>query len=190
MRFFFFFILLVISCQLGYSQTKSEIILSRELEMSRTGDWTQGDYKIQVDLNELETSLRITSHTYFNAIELYQLKDTDAIKYYTHTARRYELAANTLAKAGQEFDLKNLTVYLGIENINQTIGNSKIIEGYIKQSVMNGNACVFYKGNRVYKLLSRYIATGAEILDSGYETRIYVEDEENCIFNEYTHLGW
>ena len=187
---FFFFILLTILCNLGHSQTNSEIILSRELEMSRTGDWTQGDYKIQVDLNELETNLRSISRTYLNAIELYQLKDTDAIKYYTHTAQRYQLAVNTLAKAGQEFDLKNLTLYLGIEKINQHTGNSKMIEGFIKQSVMNGSVIVFYKGTRIYKLLSQYKATGTEILDSGYETRIYVEDEENCIFKDYTHLGW
>lgn len=66
-----------------------------------------------------------------------------------------------------------------------------VVRNHLKQLVESGSAIVFYKDKQIFTLQSKseYQNQGG-ILQSGYLIRTYFDDIENCIFNEYVHLGW
>jgi hypothetical protein len=65
------------------------------------------------------------------------------------------------------------------------------------QLVEQQKAIVFFKGERIYTLC--YLVesnvkdgetTVSEILNNGYSTKAFFYKRDNCLFFEYTHLGW
>jgi hypothetical protein len=189
MKCILFLFLLILSFS-GQSQTFGEIKLSKEVNEERMGLWTKGDYKVYVALSSIASNFQSSSKSYSEAALTYQFTDSSGPAFYKQTAERYQVAADQLEKADDGFDLRSLIVYLGIENENENQGNSMVVESFIKQMVKSGKAAVFYKGERLFVLKSRYESRGEGILDHGYEIRIYVDDPDNYLFTEYQHLGW
>lgn len=175
----------------AYSQNEWEIKLSTNSKSEFMGVWEQGDYKIYVELNQMKTFFNQTSQTYNNDISRCSEKDSSLVKYYTPSAKRYQDAANRLAQANTDFDLRTLIVYNGTEDANQNIGNSSIVRDYIKQLVEGGSAIVVYKGEQIYTLhcKSEFKEQG-EILFSGYLIRTYFDDIDNSLFSEFSAMGW
>jgi hypothetical protein len=118
--------------------------------------------------------------------------------YFEASLNRYEIALEQLKKATKGFDIQALIVYDGIEIHELNASKSRIIERLIKQYVEKGNAIVFYKGQRIFKLtcLTSNINSEnttnsiSEILNRGYEIKTYFDNPENCIFSEYYIHGW
>ena len=59
---------------------------------------------------------------------------------------------NLLENANNSFDLSTLIIYNGLEDENQNIGNSSVVQSNIKRSIEMGTAIVLYIGERIYKL--------------------------------------
>lgn len=154
------------------------------------GLWTNDDFKVYIDLNLIESSFRGSCKSYSDAALTYHVTDSSASTFYNHTSKRYQVAADQIQQAGNEFDLRSLIVYFGPENEKENIGNSIIVERIVKQFVENGTALVYYKGEQVFVLKKRYVSTGEAILDHGYEIRTYMNDPEKYLFKDYLHLGW
>ncbi len=188
MKYILFLFLLSIPC-LGYSQYSSEIKLSKTLDESRMGLWTNGDYKMYIELNTLESSFRNTYNSYNQSTLRSYTEDTVTSKFYLLTAQRYLLAADLLKNAESGFNLRSLIIYFGVEDKQYDLGNSYIVGRYVTQMVESGNAAVYYKGERIYTL-QRLITSQGHGLDYGYDALIYYDDKENCAITYYQHLGW
>jgi hypothetical protein len=175
----------------AHSQQAWEIKLSKNSKSEIMGMWEQGDYKIYVELEKIKTFLNLTSQEYTNNISRCGEKDSNLVEYYRPTAKRYQDAANLIEQANIDFDLRTLIIYNGIEDKSQNIGNSTVVRNHLKQLLEGGSAIVFYKGKQISTLQCKaeFKDLGG-ILYSGYETRTYFDDTENCIFTEYVHMGW
>jgi len=176
---------------IAHSQQAWEINLSKNSKSDIMGIWEQGDYKIYVELEKINTFLSLTAQEYTNNISRCGEKDSNLVEYYRPTAKRYQDAANLVTQTNTNFDLRTLIVYNGIENVTQNVGHSVVVKDYMKQLVEGGSAIVFYKDKQIFTLQSRseYQDEGG-ILQSGYLIRTYFDEIENCIFTEYMHLGW
>jgi hypothetical protein len=179
------------------AQSDWEIELSTKTPDSRMGVWTKGDYTILVTLDSIASHLRRCQQSMTNAIDYYGDKDSNLVNYFTGSSKRYSHAAMLTEEAKNGFNLQTLIIYDGIEDENQNIGNSRILENYIEQLVEQQKALVLYKGKRIFKLcrISEMNNGGRlesvnDILNHGYEIRTFYDQPENCIFYEYIHLGW
>lgn len=184
--------LLTLACSMtANSQSKWEITLSKNSMKEHMGSWEQGDYKIYVDIEQMKSFFSATYQDYTNNILRCGEKDSSLVNYYRPTAKRYKDAANQLGEAKNDFDLRTIIVYHGIEDKNQNVGNSLVVRNYIKQLVERGTEIVIYKGERIFtlKCISELKDEG-EILNRHYVIRTYFDDIENCIFTEYQHMGW
>jgi hypothetical protein len=185
-------LLLILTYSLSaHPQQVWEFSLSNNSKKDMMGIWEQGDYKIYVQLEQMKTFLSSTSQEYINNISRCGEKDSSLVKYYSPTAKRYQDAANLIAQANTDFDLRTLIIYNGIEDKNQNMGNSTVVRNHLKQLVEGGSAIVFYKDVQIFTLQSKseYQDEGG-ILQGGYLTRTYFDDKENCIFTDYVHVGW
>lgn len=173
------------------SQNTWKIELSKKPKSEYMGVWEQGDYKIYVDLDQMKSFFIRAYQEYTNDISRCTEKDSGLVNYYRPTAERYQQAANIVAEAKNDFDLRTLFMYHGLEDKNQNKGNSMVIQNYIKQLVEKGSAVVIYKGEQIFTLQckSEFKEQGG-ILYSGYEIRTYFDDIKNCIFSEFTSMGW
>ena len=131
------------------------------------------------------------------SIDYYVARDSSLLNYFTATAQRYDVAATQTENAKNGFDLKTLIIYEGIENSRRNLEDFAILERHIKQLVEQQKAIVFFKGERIYTLF--YLiepnvkggeSTVSEILNNGYSTKAFFDQPDNCLFYEYTHLGW
>lgn len=181
----------------AHSQSEWEIELSIRPPDNRMGVWVKGDYTILVTLDSISAHLRRSQHALKRSIDYYVDKDSNLLNYFTGSSKRYNLAATLTEGAKNDFDLQTLIIYEGVEDINQNIGNSRILENYIKQLVEQQKAIVFYKGQRIFKLCcvsemnnGGRLESVSDILNHGYEIRTFYDQPENCIFHEYIILGW
>jgi hypothetical protein len=181
----------------AHSQSEWVTELSTKMPDPRMGVWTKGDYTISVTLDTISTHLRRCQQSMTKAIDYYGAKDSNLVNYFTGSSKRYNLAATHTEEAKNGFDLQTLIIYEGVEDTNQNIGNSRILENYIKQLVEQQKALVYYKGQRIFKLCSisemsngGRLESASDILNHGYEIRTFYDQPENCIFYEYVHLGW
>ena len=173
------------------------INLATQAPAARMGVWANGDYSILVSLDSLSAHFRKSQHELKRSIDYYVDKDSNLANYFSATQNRYDTAATILEQAENGFDLKTLSIYEGIEHSDRNLEDSRILENYIKQLVEQQKAIVFYKGQRIFTLC--YTAesnhnggerTVSEILNHGYTTRAFFDQPDNCLFYEYTHLGW
>ena len=179
------------------SQSQWEIELSHEKPVPRMGVWTRGDYSILVSMDSLSLHFRRSQHELKRSIDYYVDRDSSLLNYFTATAKRYDVAATKTENAKNGFDLKTLIVYEGIENSKRNLEDFAILERYLKQLVEQQKAIVFFKGERIYTLcyliesnVKRGESTVSEILNNGYSTKAFFDQPDNCLFYEYTHLGW
>ena len=196
MKSLFLCLLLFLSLS-AISQSQWEIELSHEIPVLRMGAWTRGDYCILVSLDSLSSHLRRCQHDLKRSIDYYVDRDSSLLNYFTATAQRYDVAATQTENAKNGFDLKTLIIYEGIENSKRNLEDFAILERYLKQLVEQQKAIVLFKGERIYTLF--YLidsnvkggeTTVSEILNNGYSTKAFFDQPDNCLFYEYTHLGW
>jgi hypothetical protein len=82
-------------------------------------------------------------------------------------------------------DLKKLVLYLGPENEENNKGNSYEIESLVKNALEKGEAMVYYKGSRIFKLQKK---TNGDYVMS--VVKIYFDDETNPAFSYYGYIRW
>ncbi|MCU0360947.1 MAG: hypothetical protein MUF75_09555 [Bacteroidia bacterium] len=162
-----------------------ELQLSKTINESRMGLWKNGDYDIYVEISPLEQYLRTSYEDMIRAKREINMNDSVNLQVYKTFAQRYLEAANQLKEAQNGFDLRGLVLYIGNGNEEQKKGNSSIIDGYIKESVMKGDAAVFYKGERIYTLKRR---TDADLSMS--IIRIYKDHIDNCAYTYFGYINW
>ena len=190
MKPFLFLFILTFSLTAN-SQNTWEIKLSKNSKREHMGVWEERDYKIYVDIGLMKTFFNSTCQEYNNNILRCGEKDSSLVKYYSHTAKRYYDAANLVEEAKEDFDLRTLIVYHGLEDKNQNVGNSEVVRSYIKQLVESGSAVVIYKGEQIFTLNCKFeFKEQGGILHSCYQIRTYFDDVENYIFSEFMHTGW
>jgi hypothetical protein len=170
------------------AQISDLIQLSNSLKDDRLGVWTNGDYKVFIDLNEFEISFNVKSLAYLSKNDSLNVNDSSA-NIYNLSSKRFSEASQQLHTADNGFDLNSLVVYYGPDNHFLNTGNSSIIEQLVSQFVESGNVIVFYKGKRMDTLQRTYEYKG-EGLDFGYLVWIFANDKEQSLFNYFQHLGW
>ena len=180
-----------------FSQSLWGIEQSHEKPVPRMGVWTKGDYSIMVSLDSLSSHLRRSQHDLKRSIDYYADKDSNLLNYFTATAQRYNVAATLTENAKNGFDLNTLIIYDGVENPKRNLEDFAILERYLKQCVEQGKAIVFFKGKRIFSLCYQSESnnkggelTVSDILNNGYTTKAFFDQPDNCLFYEYTHLGW
>jgi hypothetical protein len=196
MKLVFFLLFLQLTLSIN-AQSEWVIELSTKMPDSRMGVWTKGNYTILLTLDSIYTHLQRSQQGMIKAIEYYSEQDSNFINYYEATANRYNEAARHIENAKDGFDLQTLVLYEGREDVKQNNSNSRILESYIKQLVEQGDAPVFFKGMRIYTLCCSselrdegQTLTFSDILNRGYETRIFFDQPDDYIFYEYRNMGW
>lgn len=186
--FFAVFILHLI----GFAQTNQPPLeLSKKLEAFKSGLWINGDYTIYVDRLVLAANFKEEVKNASRSKEYYGDKDSNLVNYFNGNATRYQKAAEQLENGNDQMDLRTLILYNGTEDIRQNNGSSTIVGNAVKQLVEQGKAIVYYKGKRIFTLQrSSELINQNDILNHGYETRIFYDDKENCIFRDYQIMGW
>jgi hypothetical protein len=180
------------------TQTRWEIELSNKISDTRMGIWKTGDYCIFVELDSITNDLIQNKEGHARSFYYYCDKDSNLSDYFEASLNRYDRAIHKIKNASKGFDLQTLIVYDGAENNDLNKSKSRIIERLIKQFVEKGNAIVYYKGQRIFKLtyLSEDLNSGnatdsmTDILNRGYEIKTYFDNPGNCIFSESYILGW
>lgn len=190
----FLLFLLTFSVQ---SQSEWVIELSCEKPNSRMGVWTKGDYTISVAIDSISLHLNRCQQSIQRSLDYYSDKDSNLVSYFLGSSNRYKVAINQLENAKNGFGLNQLIIYEGRENQSQNVGNSTIIESYLKQLVEQRKAIVCYKGMRIYtlcctseKLNQGCYETVSDILNSGYVTKTFYEEPSNCLFFDSHIYGW
>lgn len=180
-----------------FSQNQWEIALSHESPVPRMGKWVKGDYTIHISLDTLSMHFRRCEQSITRSLEYYKDQDSNLANYFRATQNRYGRAATQLEQATNGFDLKTLIVYEGMENSHRNLEDFAILESYLKQRVEQGKALVFFKGKRIFTLCGSSersnqgrMETTMDILNSGYEMKIFYDEPDNCLFYEVQILGW
>lgn len=177
---------------IAFAQTNQPPLeLSKNLEIFKTGVWINGDYTIYIDRSILVTHFRLEAQNATKSKEYYNDKDSNLVNYFTGSATRYQRAADQLENGSDKMDLRSLILYNGTEDMRQNNGSSTIVANEVKQLVEKGNAIVYYKGKRIFTLqCTSELINQNDMLNHGYETRIFYDDKENCIFKDYRIMGW
>lgn len=196
MKFVGTFLLLLLTFSVQ-SQSEWVIELSCEKPNSRMGVWTKGDYTISVAIDSISLHLNRCQQSIQRSLDYYSDKDSNLVSYFLGSSNRYKVAINQLENAKNGFGLNQLIIYEGRENQSQNVGNSTIIESYLKQLVEQRKAIVCYKGMRIYtlcctseKLNQGCYETVSDILNSGYVTKTFYEEPSNCLFFDSHIYGW
>ena len=193
-------ILLIATRFLGFSQESSdpvlkliqpidtvvtEIQLNPSLDTSKSSIWENGDYKIYI---KTQAFIAYLQNEYSNLLQAMQQdfnKDSLTLVRYNVFATRYLKAINQIDTTENGFDLRQLILYIGPENSESNKGNSEIVELYLRMAIENGNASVFYRGKRIFKLkkliLNDYVMS---------TIKIYFDDDKNYVFSYFGHINW
>lgn len=189
-------LLIAIHC-LGYSQNEltpflppidsfyGEINLSDTINPLYCSVWENGDYKIYIETAPFKTRLQIEYLSLVDMAKNTDKSDTTTLRRLNMYIDRYLIAVNQMKEAQSGFDLKQLIVYIGPNNIELNKGNSSYIETYVRQSLERGQAAVYYKGQRIFKLRTRVLAD--YIMST---INIYYDDDKNYCFNYIGYLNW
>jgi hypothetical protein len=196
MKFVGTFLLLLLTFSVQ-SQSEWVIELSSENPNSRMGVWTKGDYTIMVAIDSISLHLNRCQQSIQRSLDYYSDKDSNLASYFLGSSNRYKTAVHQLEKANNGFGLNTLIIYEGRDNQKQNVGNSAIVERYLKQLVEQGKAIVYYKEMRIYTLCwsSEQLNQGrhetvSDILNSGYITRTFYDEPSNCLFMDSHIYGW
>ena len=178
----------------GHSQSSVDSLggydlpLSTTLDESRMGVWQQDNYKIYVELGDLEKRFRDTGKGFLNAANNNGYADSVA-SLYLLTSIRYLDAADQLKNAEYGFDLRKLVIYLGLNDEAQNLGNSFVVESTVQEILKFGLVVVYYKGNRISKLKQLF---EPQVAGFYYATNItiYYDDPNDYVCSYYQHYGW
>jgi hypothetical protein len=197
----FILVILIIATRfLGFSQESSnpvlkliqpidtvvtEIQLNPSLDTLKSSCWENGDYKIYIKTEAFIAYLQNEYSSLVRAMELEINKYSLTLARYNLYANRYLKAINQLDTTENGFDLRQLILYIGPENSDRNKGNSDIVELYVRMAVENGNAPVFYRGKRIFKL--KKLIINSYVMS---EIKIYFDDDKNYLFSYFGHINW
>jgi len=163
----------------------SVIQLSDSLDTLRCARWQNGDYTIYIDLLAYAHSLRQDYEALMLVAQNEPSQETETYTRNKSTADRYLYAYNQMNGAQFGYDLKQLVLYVGIEKAEHNVGNSSIVELYVRQHLEEGKAAVFYKRQRIYTLNKRILSDFVMSIIS-----IYFDDDKNVAFTFFGHIHW
>lgn len=195
------FVLIILLFQIkGYSQVGSnkfsspfpaldsiyfEIQLNKSLDTVNACYWKNGDYKIFIQREKVLNYLDEYYSGITNAMQTNLGGDTGLQRRNKMYAARYLKALIQVKEIDSSFNLRSLVVYIGYDNAERNKGNSAEIETYVRQLVENGQAVVYYKDQRVFKLKKRVVN------DMVMSTiNIYYDDDENYAFFYFGYINW
>ena len=197
---FILVILLIATRFFGFSQESSdpelkltrqidtvvtEIQLNPSLDTLKSSYWENGDYKIYIKTQAFIAYLQNEYTSLVRAMQLEINNDSLTLDRYNLYANRYLKAINQIDTTENGFNLRQLILYIGPENNERNKGNSDIVELYVRMAVENGNAPVFYRGERIFKL--KKVIMNDYIMST---IKIYFDDEKNYLFSYYGHINW
>jgi hypothetical protein len=163
----------------------SEIQLIKSLDTGNACYWKNGDYKIFIQREKVLNYLEEYYSGITNAMQTNLGGDTGLQGRNKMYAARYLTALIQVKAIDSSFNLRSLVVYTGYDNAERNKGNSAEIEAYVRQLVENGQAVVYYKGQRVFKLKRRVVT---DIVMSTID--IYYDDDKNYAFFYFGHINW
>lgn len=169
----------------GVETFDSELQLSDSLLEDNLGLWQKGDYDVYVPIDGYEKYLKETHESLVKAIEtLPETDSTNRVRYQLYIDR-YAKAVDQISRAENGFDLRSLVVYIGPDNIKDKEMLTSDVNQYVQKLVQEGQAIVYYKGQRIYRLKVRFMK---DFVMSVYT--YYYETPSNNIFNYYGYINW
>ena len=109
---------------------------------------------------------------------------TNRVRYQLYIDR-YAKAVDQISRAENGFDLRSLVVYIGPDNIKDKEMLTSDVNQYVQKLVQEGQAIVYYKGQRIYRLKIHF---EMDFIRSIYT--YYYETISNSIFNYYGYINW
>ncbi len=170
----------------GHSQ---QIKLSTLLSETRLGLWTQGDYRVYVELDVIEATFRDTGKGYSNAALNNQYADSVA-NVNLLTSQRFLKAADQLKNAQNGFDLRTLDVYFGAQMEKTDTMYYDQVQANVMRFMESGIAVVYFKDVRIYELNRALYFDGEEVMNFTYTIRLYYDDENNYVYQYNQVMGW
>lgn len=163
---------------------QTEIELSDAIDTNQYGVWETGDYKILVNTIPIITYCEDGYKALIQSQKQY-VNDTNEFNRYQEYIDRLSMSEKQLKTMTNGLDLKKLVLYLGPENEENNKGNSYEIESLVKNALEKGEAMVYYKGSRIFKLQKK---TDGDYVMS--VVKIYFDDETNPAFTYYGYIRW
>jgi hypothetical protein len=163
---------------------QTEIELSDAIDTNQYGVWETGDYKILVNTKPIITYCEDGYKALIQSQKQY-VNDTNEFNRYQEYIDRLSMSEKQLKTMTNGLDLKKLVLYLGPENEENNKGNSYEIESLVKNALEKGEAMVYYKSSRIYKLQKK---TDGDYVMS--VVKIYFDDETNPAFTYYGYIRW
>lgn len=111
-------ILAIVLINFAYSQTISEFTLSKDIPGTRLGIWEKGDYKSLIEIDDLTLNFRNAVNYYSKYID-YSYTDSLSKLFYDQMITRYKVAIEQLEKAKNNYDLKNIVLYYGLDDVER-----------------------------------------------------------------------
>ena len=173
------------SLALPMDTTRMELLLNPSIDSTHCGVWETGDYKISIPLQSLKDYFEENYLSLIGVNEKEPQMDSATYNRYKIYADRYLVALNQLKAANHGFDLRQLVLYVGLENIEYNKGSSAEIELFVRSKLEKGDAIVQYKGQRINKM---NIVTHADLVMS--TIKMYYDDENNFAFSYFGYINW
>lgn len=182
------FLLVVVFC--SNAQSKSNLLLSKNIDESHIGWWTKDNFIIGIKIEVLEKKLNASCNSFQYAIDNYTFADSSGLAFYKDNLERYSHIADQLKNEKNDFNLQKIILYDGLYDEVKEKGNSTVIENIIKNELSAGNAIVYFKGIRIYTLQTIY-----EIIDTDFVSHnscytIYYDTIENLLYKDCSVYGW
>lgn len=163
---------------------KTEIQLNKLMDTLNCGYWKTGDYTLYIKLQPFLESLQMDYSGLTKTMNTIKNDSVNFNRYHVYAAR-YLKTIHQLKNAENTVDLRQVVLYLGPENAERNKGNSVEVELFVRNALENGNAAVFYKNQRVFKLTKR---TVKDYVMSNI--KIYFEDDSNYAFSYFGYINW
>jgi hypothetical protein len=163
----------------------NELSLNDTLDTLKCGHWAKGDYIIYI---KLAPFLAMIEHEYASLLEARE-KDKgtnpELLEIYDATIKRFSTAIHQLREGKEGFDLRQLVLYVGLDNSLRDAGHGIELELYVRSYVEKGNVAIYYKGQRIDTLKCRVVS---DVVMS--TINLYYDDDKNSLFQYYGYINW
>jgi hypothetical protein len=170
----------------GDADTTQGVMELKELpDSAALSYWQTGEYKIYIETAGVVRYLDEGYKSLLVAMDRDYTYDSIGHQRCEVYAQRYLKAYNTITAQVNNFDLRQLAVYIGPDNAERDQGSSTEIEWLVRHAVEQGLAEMYYKGERIKHLQFRTIS---DLMMSVIS--VYYDDPSVCAFIYYDYINW
>ena len=169
----------------GADTTQGVMQLKELPDSASLSYWQTGEYKIYIETAGVVQYLDEGYKSLLVAMDRDYAHDSIGRQRCEVYAQRYLKAYNAITAQENDFDLRQLVVYIGLDHAERNQGSSSEIEWLVRNAVEQGLAEVYYKGERIKHIQFLTIADPVMSIIS-----VYYDDPGVCAFTYYGYINW